>query len=80
MNPKTYPAFEKATGVKVKKDFYVSNEDLLAMEKDMKGRPEGVFSPPPPLPSPKLSAPLEQGVPPSAPASGVSTRRRACAR
>ena len=27
VNPKTYPAFTKATGVKVKKDFYVSNED-----------------------------------------------------
>jgi spermidine/putrescine transport system substrate-binding protein len=30
VNPKTYPAFEKATGVKVKKDFYVSNEALQA--------------------------------------------------
>ncbi len=30
VNPKTYPAFEKATGIKVKKDFYVSNEALLA--------------------------------------------------
>jgi spermidine/putrescine transport system substrate-binding protein len=30
VNPKTYPAFTKATGVKVKKDFYVSNEDMLA--------------------------------------------------
>ena len=30
VNPKTYPAFTKATGVKVKKDFYVSNEDLQA--------------------------------------------------
>jgi spermidine/putrescine transport system substrate-binding protein len=30
VNPKTYPAFEKSTGVKVKKDFYVSNEALQA--------------------------------------------------
>jgi spermidine/putrescine transport system substrate-binding protein len=30
VNPETYPAFEKATGVKVKKDFYASNEDLQA--------------------------------------------------
>jgi spermidine/putrescine transport system substrate-binding protein len=30
VNPKTYPAFTKATGVKVKKDFYTSNEDMLA--------------------------------------------------
>jgi spermidine/putrescine transport system substrate-binding protein len=30
VNPDTYPAFEKATGVKVKKDFYASNEDLQA--------------------------------------------------
>ncbi|MDQ5820921.1 MAG: spermidine/putrescine ABC transporter substrate-binding protein [Actinomycetota bacterium] len=30
VNPKTYPAFEQATGVKVKKDFYVSNEALQA--------------------------------------------------
>jgi spermidine/putrescine transport system substrate-binding protein len=30
VNPKTYPAFEKATGVKIKKDFYASNEDLQA--------------------------------------------------
>lgn len=30
VNPKTYPAFTKATGIKVKKDFYVSNEALLA--------------------------------------------------
>ncbi|HEV3479113.1 MAG TPA: spermidine/putrescine ABC transporter substrate-binding protein [Gaiellaceae bacterium] len=30
VNPKTYPAFTKATGVKIKKDFYVSNEDLQA--------------------------------------------------
>jgi spermidine/putrescine transport system substrate-binding protein len=30
VNPKTYPAFEKETGVKVKKDFYVSNEALQA--------------------------------------------------
>jgi spermidine/putrescine transport system substrate-binding protein len=30
VNPKTYPAFTKATGVKVKKDFFVSNEDLQA--------------------------------------------------
>jgi spermidine/putrescine transport system substrate-binding protein len=30
VNPKTYPAFTKATGVTVKKDFYVSNEALLA--------------------------------------------------
>ena len=30
VNPKTYPAFTKATGVKVKKDFYASNEDMLA--------------------------------------------------
>jgi spermidine/putrescine transport system substrate-binding protein len=30
VNPKTYPAFEKATGAKVKKDFYASNEDLQA--------------------------------------------------
>ena len=30
VNPKTYPAFEKTTGVKVKKDFYVSNEALQA--------------------------------------------------
>ena len=30
VNPKTYPAFTKATGVKVKKAFYVSNEALLA--------------------------------------------------
>jgi spermidine/putrescine transport system substrate-binding protein len=30
VNPKTYPAFTKATGIKIKKDFYVSNEALLA--------------------------------------------------
>ena len=30
MNPKTYPAFTKATGIKVKKDFYASNEALFA--------------------------------------------------
>ena len=30
MNPKTYPAFTKATGIQVKKDFYTSNEALFA--------------------------------------------------
>ncbi len=30
VNPKTYDAFTKATGVKVRKDFYTSNEALLA--------------------------------------------------
>jgi spermidine/putrescine transport system substrate-binding protein len=30
VNPETYPAFEETTGVKVKKDFYASNEDLQA--------------------------------------------------
>src|SRR5262245_929027 len=30
VNPKTYPAFTKATGVKVKKGFYDSNETLHA--------------------------------------------------
>jgi spermidine/putrescine transport system substrate-binding protein len=30
VNPETYPAFEAATGVTVKKDFYASNEDLQA--------------------------------------------------
>src|SRR3954451_9930415 len=30
VNPKTYPAFTKATGVKVQKDFFVSNEELQA--------------------------------------------------
>jgi spermidine/putrescine transport system substrate-binding protein len=30
VNPKTYTAFKKATGVTVKRDFYVSNEDMLA--------------------------------------------------
>ena len=30
VNPETYRAFTKQTGVKVKRDFYVSNEDLLA--------------------------------------------------
>jgi spermidine/putrescine transport system substrate-binding protein len=30
VNPKTYTAFTSATGVKIKKDFYVSNEDLQA--------------------------------------------------
>ncbi len=30
VNPKTYPAFTTATGIKVAKDFYVSNEDMLA--------------------------------------------------
>ena len=30
VNPKTYPAFSKATGIAVKKDFYVSNEALFA--------------------------------------------------
>jgi spermidine/putrescine transport system substrate-binding protein len=30
VNPKTYTEFTKSTGVKVKKDFYVSNEDMLA--------------------------------------------------
>ena len=30
VNPKTYAAFAKATGVNVKKDFYVSNEELQA--------------------------------------------------
>ena len=30
VNPETYPAFTKATGVKVKKDFFKSNEELQA--------------------------------------------------
>jgi spermidine/putrescine transport system substrate-binding protein len=30
VNPKTYAAFTKATGITVKKDFYVSNEELQA--------------------------------------------------
>lgn len=30
VNPKTYPAFTKATGIKIKKSFFVSNEDLQA--------------------------------------------------
>jgi spermidine/putrescine transport system substrate-binding protein len=30
VNPETYPAFTKATGVKIKKDFFVSNEELQA--------------------------------------------------
>ena len=30
VNPKTYPAFTKATGTKVKKEFFVSNEALQA--------------------------------------------------
>ena len=30
VNPKTYPAFTKATGIGVKKDFYTSNEALFA--------------------------------------------------
>lgn len=30
VNPKTYPAFTKATGVKVQKDFFKSNEELQA--------------------------------------------------
>ena len=30
VNPKTYPAFTKATGISVKKDFYTSNEALFA--------------------------------------------------
>ncbi len=30
VNPKTYIAFSKATGVNIKKDFYVSNEELQA--------------------------------------------------
>src|SRR3954454_4580365 len=30
VNPKTYPAFTKATGVKVQKDFFKSNEELEA--------------------------------------------------
>jgi spermidine/putrescine transport system substrate-binding protein len=30
VNPETYKRFQQDTGVKVKKDFYVSNEDLLA--------------------------------------------------
>ena len=30
VNPKTYPAFTKATGIQVKKDFYTSNEALFA--------------------------------------------------
>src|SRR5215210_1371810 len=30
VNPKTYPAFTKATGVNVKKSFFVSNEDMQA--------------------------------------------------
>ena len=30
VNPKTYPAFTKATGITVKKDFYTSNEALFA--------------------------------------------------
>jgi len=30
VNPKTYKDFTKATGIRVKKDFYVSNEALLA--------------------------------------------------
>ena len=30
VNPKTYPAFTKATGIKVKKAFYDSNETLHA--------------------------------------------------
>ncbi len=30
VNPKTYPAFTKATGVNIKKSFFASNEDLQA--------------------------------------------------
>jgi spermidine/putrescine transport system substrate-binding protein len=30
VNPETYPAFTKETGLKIKKDFYVSNEELQA--------------------------------------------------
>jgi spermidine/putrescine transport system substrate-binding protein len=30
VNPKTYPQFTKDTGVKIKKDFYASNEDMQA--------------------------------------------------
>jgi spermidine/putrescine transport system substrate-binding protein len=30
VNPETYPKFTKDTGVKIKKDFYASNEDLQA--------------------------------------------------
>jgi spermidine/putrescine transport system substrate-binding protein len=30
VNPKTYPAFTKATGVKIKKDFFKANEELQA--------------------------------------------------
>jgi spermidine/putrescine transport system substrate-binding protein len=30
VNPDTYPAFEEATGVTIKQDFYASNEDLQA--------------------------------------------------
>jgi spermidine/putrescine transport system substrate-binding protein len=30
VNPANYKAFERETGVKIKKDFYASNEDLLA--------------------------------------------------
>ena len=30
VNPETYPAFTKETGVKIKKDFFVSNEELQA--------------------------------------------------
>ena len=33
VNPKTYDAFTKATGVKVKKSFFISNEALLAKMK-----------------------------------------------
>ncbi len=39
VNPKTYPAFTKATSVKVEKDFYVSNEDLQAK---LEGRGHGL--------------------------------------
>ena len=39
VNPKTYPAFTKATGIKVKKDFYDSNEALLAK---LQGRGAGL--------------------------------------
>ena len=38
VNPKTYPVFTKATGIKVKKSFYDSNETLHAKLKGRRAR------------------------------------------
>ena len=36
VNPETYKAFTADTGVKIKKDFFVSNEELQAMNEELR--------------------------------------------